>query len=79
MLQLSTEKETAKVNKASTARFQGRATPGTAVHDYTLSDWIGQIYILTSDLPYMRGVKAHYTVTRRKIALMCFVIAPIIS
>ena len=61
MLQLSTEKETAKVNKASTARFQGRATPGTAVHDYTLSDWIGQIYILTSDLPYMRGVKAHYT------------------
>ena len=33
------EKETAKVNKASTARFQGRATPGTAVHDYTLSDW----------------------------------------
>lgn len=40
---------------------------------------IGQIYILAAGLPYMRGVNAHYTVTRRKIDLMCFVIAHIIS
>ena len=39
VLQLSMEKETTKATEASTAWFQGRATPGTAVHDYTLSDW----------------------------------------
>jgi hypothetical protein len=71
------EKEATKVTKASAVGFkdvQHLAQLCTTIHFR-----IGQIYILAAGLPYMRGVNAHYTVTRRKIDLMCFVIAHIIS
>ena len=71
------EKEATKVTKASAVGFkdvQHLAQLCTTIHFRS-----GQIYILAAGLPCMRGVNAHYTVTLRKIDLMCFVIAPTIS